>query len=104
MYSSEPAIMIGRKPYLTVIAPASGCRKPQARFCTASARVKSETDILMSCVSGCRKMPSDWRKPMLSVSMMDAPIKMGRVGRRVFSRDIVVVLFLSAAAESSRFF
>ena len=89
--------MIGRKPNRTVIAPASGCRNPQARFCTASASVKSETDILMSCVSGCRKMPKLCRKPMLSVSIREAPIRMGSVGRRICSRGIFDVLPLAAA-------
>ena len=89
--------MIGRKPYRTVIAPASGCRNPQARFCMASASVKSETDMWMSCVSGCRKMPRLCRKPMLNVSISDVPIKMGSVGRRIRSRGIFVLLPLDRA-------
>ena len=38
-----PPSIIGRKPTRTASAPATGCRKPQARFCTAMASVKSET-------------------------------------------------------------
>src|SRR3954454_3032402 len=46
----------------------------------------------MSCVSGCMKMPKLCRRPMLSVSSMEAPIRIGRVGRRACSRGIVLVL------------
>ena len=74
------------------MAPATGCRNPQARFCTASANVNCDTEIPMSCVSGCMKMPKLCRRPMLSVSMMEAPIRMGSVGRRICSRAIVFIL------------
>ena len=92
MYISEPTIMIGRKPQRTVSAPATGCKNPQARFCTASASVNCDTEMPMSCVSGCMKMPKLCRRPMLSVSISEAPIRMGSVGRRTCSRDIVLVL------------
>src|SRR4030081_1732539 len=88
--------MMVRKPNRTVNAPASGCRNPQARFCTAMARVKSDTDIATSWVSGCRKMPSDWRKPMLRLSISDAPIRIGSVGRRTWNRDTGFVLPLGS--------
>jgi hypothetical protein len=92
IYRRAPTIMMLRKPYRTVNAPASGCRKPQARFCTAMARVKSDTEIPTSRVSGCRKMPSDWRRPMLRLSISEAPIRTGKVGRSTRSRDMFVVL------------
>ena len=38
----------GRKPQRAASAPATGCRKPQARFCTAMASVKSATEMPMS--------------------------------------------------------
>src|SRR5260370_35187404 len=56
------------------------------------ASVKSETDIPTSWVKGCRKMPRDCRRPMLRLSMSEAPIKMGSVGRRICSRGIFLVL------------
>ena len=40
----------------------------------------------MSCVSGCMKMPSDCRRPMLRVSISEAPIRMGSVGRRTLQQ------------------
>lgn len=55
----------------------------------AIASVKSETDMPMSRVSGCMKMPSDCRSPMLSVSISDAPIRIGKVGRRICKRGVV---------------
>src|SRR5579863_2685318 len=82
--------MIDRKPKRTVSAPAKGCRNPQARFCTAMASVKSETDMPMSRVKGCMKMPSDCLSPILKVSMREAPIRIGRVGRKTCSRGIVL--------------
>jgi hypothetical protein len=42
------------------------------------------------------KMPNDCRSPMLSVSMMDAPIKMGSVGRRICNSGIVGTGFVGA--------
>ena len=55
------------------MAPASGCRNPQVRFCTASAKVNCDTEIPMSCVSGCMKIPKLCRSPMLRVSISEAP-------------------------------
>src|SRR2546430_1458140 len=74
------------------MAPASGCKYPHDRFWTASARVKSETDIRMSWVSGWRKMPRDCLRPMLKVSISEAPIRIGSVGRRICSRGMVFLL------------
>lgn len=56
-YSNDPPIISGRKPVRTASAPANGCSKPQVRFCTATAMVKSPTDIPMSRVSGGTKIP-----------------------------------------------
>ena len=78
------------------MAPAIGCRNPQARFCTASASVNCVTEIPMSWVSGCMKMPKLCRRPMLRVSISEAPIRMGSVGRRICSRAII---FFSRAAR-----
>src|SRR6266403_5406922 len=90
------------------MAPASGCKNPHARFWTASARVKSETDIRMSWVSGWRKMPRDCLRHMLRVSISEAPIRMGSVGRRICSRGMVFLLPLvcnlkTAARDAVRF-
>ena len=71
------------KPMRTASAPATGCRKPQARFCTAIASVKSATVMTMSRVSGCMNSPRLWRTPMLIVSMTDAPSRMPMTGRKV---------------------
>src|SRR5579871_2011852 len=84
--------MITRKPKRTVSAPATGCRNPQARFWIAIASVKSETDMPMSCFIGCMKMPSDWRSPMLKVSITEVPIRIGSVGRRTCNSGIVFSL------------
>ena len=59
----------GRKPSRTAQAPASGCSRPQARFCTAMASVKSATEMPMSCVSGGMNRPRLWRRPMARLSM-----------------------------------
>ena len=56
----------------------------------------------MSCVSGCRKMPRLCRRPMLSVSISEAPIRMGSVGRRICSRGIVLVLSLDRRLRKPR--
>ena len=56
-YMIAPATMIGRKPKRGVKAPATGCRKPQARFWMAIASVKSEMEMCTSCVSGCMNRP-----------------------------------------------
>src|SRR4051794_15794340 len=48
----------------------------------------------MSWVSGCRKMPSDCRSPMLRVSISEAPIRIGSVGRRICSRGMVVLPYV----------
>src|SRR5882724_1710374 len=64
------------------------------------ARVKSDTDIATSWVSGCRKMPRLWRKPMLRLSISDAPIRMGSVGRRICSRAMGFVLPFGSRVET----
>ncbi|MHC2782285.1 hypothetical protein ACVMBZ_001492 [Bradyrhizobium liaoningense] len=65
--------------------------------------MKSEIEMWMSCVSGCMKMPRLCRSPMLSVSMIDAPIRIGNVGRRTCSRGIFFSLVGTAQMPSSAF-
>ncbi|MGY4376887.1 hypothetical protein ACVWZ3_004526 [Bradyrhizobium sp. i1.3.6] len=55
----------------------------------------------MSCVSGCMKMPRLCRSPMLSVSMIEAPIRMGNVGRRTCKRGIFFSLVGATRAPAS---
>src|ERR1700676_31802 len=68
----------------------------------AIASVKSETDIPTSWVNGCRKMPSDCRRPMLRLSISEAPIRIGSVGRRSCSRGIFLVLPLITRGSKIR--
>ena len=84
------------------MAPATGCRNPQARFWTASANVNCVTEMPMSCVSGCMKMPKLCRRPMLRVSISDAPIRMGNVGRRACTSDddLAIVFILPVGRDS----
>ncbi|MCY1348345.1 hypothetical protein D3C81_1536140 [compost metagenome] len=86
-YDSDPASISGRKPTRVAHAPASGCSSPQARFCTAMATVKSETEMPMSRVSGGMKMPRLWRRPMARLSIREAPSRIGRAGRRLSRRE-----------------
>src|SRR5258708_23308043 len=74
------------------MAPANGCKNPQARFCSAIDRVESDTEMPTSRVKGCRKMPRLWRRPMLSVSIKEAPIRIGSAGRNILKRGMVVLL------------
>ncbi len=76
--------MTGRKPSRTASAPATGWRKPQARFWTDMARAKSETVSAMSRVSAGMTRPKLWRTPMPRLSITEAPIRMGMTGRNSF--------------------
>src|SRR5258706_275623 len=91
--------MIGRKPSRTAKAPATGCRKPQARFCTAIARVKSDTVIAMSWVSGCRISPKLWRTPIPRLSIVAAPTETGISKRTLYncfpSKDALIAAYLT---------
>ena len=69
-------------------APAIGCRKPQARFCTAMASVKSPTEMPVSRVSGGMNSPRLWRKPIARLSITEAPIRIGNEGRKARSVDM----------------
>ena len=73
----------------TAKAPAKGCRKPQARFCTAMASVNWDTEIPMSWVRAGMNTPRLCRKPMLTDSISAAPIKMGKPGRSAIRRFMV---------------
>jgi len=57
----------------------------------------------MSCVNGCKKMPRLCRSPMLSVSMMEAPIRIGSVGRSTCNRGIFFSLMGTAQTPTSAF-
>ena len=68
----------------TAQAPASGCKNPQTRFCTAIARVKSATASDRSFTAGCTNSPRLWRIPIERLSMIDTPIRIGAALRREF--------------------
>jgi len=70
-------------PQRTASAPASGCRKPHIRFCTAMARVKSDTEMPMSLVRSGMNSPRLWRRPIANVSISEAPIRIGSAGFRL---------------------
>ncbi|MNN18206.1 hypothetical protein D3C81_1314110 [compost metagenome] len=99
-YSNAPPTISGRNPVLTASAPANGCNTPQVRFCTATAIVKSPTEIPMSRVSGGTKMPRLCRSPMASDSMTEAPIRMGKAGRSEARRDMRRLLLLAACVQA----
>jgi hypothetical protein len=90
--------MTGRKPTRTTSAPAKGCKAPQARFCTDSASVNSDTEIAMSRVSEGMTSPKLWRTPIDRLSMTAAPIKIGATGRMLLMSAISTSTALRAQA------
>ena len=102
MYNKAPPTISRRMPMRTAHAPAMGCKNPQARFCTAMAKVKSATGMPRSRVTAGMKMPRLCRSPMEIVSISEAPIKMGREGRRAWKVDMAYGSGLGRVASIMR--
>src|SRR5690606_23664961 len=62
-YSSSPDTTTRRDPRRSATMPASGCARPQARFCTASAKPNSSRLQPRPSVIGNSSRPWTWRAP-----------------------------------------
>ena len=76
----HPASMTGRKPKRSARAPAKGCSRPQARFCTATAMVKSATPMPSSRTAAGMNSPRLCRSPIARLMTTETANRIGMAG------------------------
>ena len=95
--SPRPASIAGRRPHLSAIAPTGACDRPQAMFCTATAKVKSAALIARSCVTGGRNRPRLCRIPIPILIMTAAPVRI----RTGFGRRAVAIVWIVSSSGAN---